>query len=935
MALQQFVIEDDGFFCSGKYFQCENLGQEPYSAIMAAFSDLCDIVLQSSDFSDEWKTMIKEELGSDGKLLINSVTNISPFLDVEDEYQHYKNDANDIMHYNSVAKLKNACRSFVRAMCSSQRTVVIFIDDIQWMDEGSKEILEALLSDTNIRNFMLILAYRDNENFSIETLLESPVHIHLNINLLNLDQESMKKMVLKELSISSNLVSNGMDALCDLVVQRTQCNPFHVKQFFELIKAQKLLVYDGESCAWLFDVHSIQKRTMIAESLAQLLSKKINFLDNNTKNVLKRLSLLGYFFTDKMISDFCSDLYYEDDIGKMEDHSLQATLEKATEANFIEKTRDGYQFTHDKIHRSFQKIMDKTEKEKLHLMIGYKFVERPNLIFQYTAAIHFNCAISHFSDDVEGRHFLAKVNWKASSYCESRYAFADALTFIRQGLEVLGKGDEKWLANFELACAMTESVAKLEFILGDSEACRRANRDILNRDSSEKAKDLALFREVNCLAFSEDSNMYAVGKEILNKLGMCVPQIITPLHFLAKLRKVRKMVQGEGEQRFLNLPRMNPDLTYKLRTIMHLFILFMKQKKLIMGFYTDLLAVEFTVAHGLCIYSAMVIYKIARIEMMLGQEEQSYRMMKLSLQLVRDAPSHVAGFTYVLNAFICQRERVEMTDLIRFTPERLNDFLDRASIVNSLVYFVFSALLRLWSGEHLASIERSMVALCKRLHILDQHMILAYYQVVMQFVFNIRNKDETHWEKLTDVVFSGSVPLHRYMDILANFYQLFLSHTFGFYNKAKQSAKKIHLDLFLRKGFLSFPVYFFTSLNFFKLYEITRHRRYLHKAREFQKIIRDRHFLGNRNATPCSSILEAVELSLKPNISWSKVRTTFDVAIEIQRQERMTHLEALANELAGFTLSKLENGEAKVSRAYLSRAMEVYHEYGAFAKCRW
>eukprot|EP00546_Thalassionema_frauenfeldii_P000759 CAMPEP_0178934060 /NCGR_PEP_ID=MMETSP0786-20121207/23658_1 /TAXON_ID=186022 /ORGANISM="Thalassionema frauenfeldii, Strain CCMP 1798" /LENGTH=175 /DNA_ID=CAMNT_0020611811 /DNA_START=98 /DNA_END=622 /DNA_ORIENTATION=- len=107
MALQQLVIVDGGFFCSSKCFQYSELVWEPFSAIMTAFSDLCDLTLQSKDLTEERKVVIQETLGSDAQILLNSVTSLSRLLANGDQNSMFVDNPYQNM------PVRNLCEQFV------------------------------------------------------------------------------------------------------------------------------------------------------------------------------------------------------------------------------------------------------------------------------------------------------------------------------------------------------------------------------------------------------------------------------------------------------------------------------------------------------------------------------------------------------------------------------------------------------------------------------------------------------------------------------------------------------------------------------------------------------------------------------------------------------------------------------------------------------
>jgi predicted ATPase len=63
--LREPVCEANTYFVAGKFFQLDaNVSGEPYSAIMAVFSDLCDLVIQADDYDEDQRREMKESLST-------------------------------------------------------------------------------------------------------------------------------------------------------------------------------------------------------------------------------------------------------------------------------------------------------------------------------------------------------------------------------------------------------------------------------------------------------------------------------------------------------------------------------------------------------------------------------------------------------------------------------------------------------------------------------------------------------------------------------------------------------------------------------------------------------------------------------------------------------------------------------------------------------
>jgi predicted ATPase len=210
--LRETAFESNGYYVFGKYGQKNSGVQEPYSAIMAAFSDLCDLIIQSDDF-EERRLQIQAALGDDGRLLCKTMSRLSPFLDesVTDDF--------DIKDESALNKFTIACKTFLHAMSSLERPIVLVLDNIQWMDEGSRHIMSAMLSESSdLKNVLLILIYRDEEQEAALDLLASASKKYSEIYVGSLNVDGIQEMITSRLRLP---LSDEVRELSELVHQRT------------------------------------------------------------------------------------------------------------------------------------------------------------------------------------------------------------------------------------------------------------------------------------------------------------------------------------------------------------------------------------------------------------------------------------------------------------------------------------------------------------------------------------------------------------------------------------------------------------------------------------------------------------------------------------------------------------------------------------------
>ena len=372
--LRDPVTSSHGYFVAGKFCKpVDGVRHEPHSAVLAAFSDLCDLVLQSADFDERRRMEIQEALGTDAVLLSRAFSGLSPFLDGNAQFGRV-----DIRNDSALAKFNGACKKFLNVMSSARHPIVLFIDDVQWMDEGSRQLIETMLKSDEMKNVMLIFSYRDDEADFVGDLFVGVKDL-VDIPLSHLDTGSVRQMISSLLESSTAQIGE----LCDLVAQRSMGNPFHVIQLIEIIQKENLLIYDKGTSSWVFDIETINREITVSDTLIELLSRRTGLLDSALQEVLKVASLLGFCFEERLLAQMLVAALQRNQlvVEPIGMHLSTCTAEDvstwmgvAVREGFVVRTNDGYRFVHDKLHASFQALIKPSEKGSLHLLLGNQFV---------------------------------------------------------------------------------------------------------------------------------------------------------------------------------------------------------------------------------------------------------------------------------------------------------------------------------------------------------------------------------------------------------------------------------------------------------------------------------------------------------------------------------------------------------------------------------
>src|SRR5262249_4507429 len=123
-------------------------------------------------------------------------------------------------------------RQFLGVFALPEHPVALFLDDLQWLDAATFDLMEVLLSRSDLRNLLIIGAYRDNEVTPAHPLMRKLEAIRetgrvQDIKLAPLTAEDLGGLVADSLRCDAKQAA----PLAGLVHAKTDGNPFFVIQF--------------------------------------------------------------------------------------------------------------------------------------------------------------------------------------------------------------------------------------------------------------------------------------------------------------------------------------------------------------------------------------------------------------------------------------------------------------------------------------------------------------------------------------------------------------------------------------------------------------------------------------------------------------------------------------------------------------------------------
>ena len=147
------VAKKGGFFINGKFDQST---QDPYSAILQAIESFCgDLLLKDESTIDKYRSKIISAVGEEGKVL-DVISNLNLIIGQQPSISDsFGKDAKNRFNYVFIR--------FLKAICSAESPIVLVLEDLQWLDNETHNLVSAILADGCIKNLMFIGTYRQNE----------------------------------------------------------------------------------------------------------------------------------------------------------------------------------------------------------------------------------------------------------------------------------------------------------------------------------------------------------------------------------------------------------------------------------------------------------------------------------------------------------------------------------------------------------------------------------------------------------------------------------------------------------------------------------------------------------------------------------------------------------------------------------------------------
>ncbi|WP_442994301.1 ATP-binding response regulator [Scytonema sp. PRP1] len=577
------ITQKRGYFISGKFDQFQR--NIPYSAIVSAFSGLVRQLLSESEAQlQQWQEQILAALGVNGQVIIDVIPEVELIIGKQPAVP-------EVGSTESQNRFNIVFQNFIRVFCRKEHPLVIFLDDLQWVDSATLKLIQLMMTDSESQYLFMIGAYRDNEvnpnhplMMTLEGLRQKGVDIK-QITLAPLKQEHISHL------IADTLYSDTSTSLplAELLLRKTGGNPFFVNEFLKTLYAENLITFnlpenlqlefemnnrqskslvsfhrefteEKRKCSlqsrkWYWDLVQIEAKD-ITDNVVELMISKLKKLPDATQQVLRLAACVGAKF----------DLNTLAIIGEKSPRKTFLDLAAALTSGLIspisELDKDllipNYKFLHDRVQQAAYGLVEESQNQAIHLQIGSLLLHntKPETLLDkiFKIADHLNLGIKLVTEQ-EKRDEIAKLNLMAGQKAKAATAYDAAKRYLTTAIELLPLNS--WQRQYDLTLALHESAAEAAYLCGHFNEMEKWATVVLQQAKTILDKVKAYEVKIQTyMAQSQPLKAINTALQVLQQLGISFPETPSQADILLELDAITSLLSEKPIGELLHLPQM-------------------------------------------------------------------------------------------------------------------------------------------------------------------------------------------------------------------------------------------------------------------------------------------------------------------------------------------------------------------------------------------
>lgn len=651
------ITHRHGYFIRGKFDQFNR--NIPFSAIVQALQDLIGQLLAESDTClVEWRTQLLEAVGESGQVLVE----IMPELEQLIGQQPPAPALSGIAAQNRFNWL---FQKLIAVFTTAEHPLVIFLDDLQWADLASLQLIKLLMS--NQGHLLLLGAYRDNE--------VSPGHpVLLAVDELQKTGKAVQTIALSPLTSQDThqLVANALGCpnehahlLTELMERRTQGNPFFITQFLKALYEEGYITFNRDRGCWECDVAQVDM-PFFTDDVVTFMVQQLQRLPSTTQQVLALAACLGSQFNLATLAAIAEQSKTETATRVWKAIQEGLILPVSETYKFFQDPRlknspqtisVPYRFLHDRVQQAAYNLIPQPEQASTHLKIArclLAHLSKPE-VDHYLFDIASNISLGKgLITDPDEKHKFARLLLKAAQKAKITTAYTAAAQYCQDGIAILG--EESWRVQKALIQEFHEIGAEVAYLNGNFEQTEALIDCVLEKNPVllEQIKSYEIKIQAYIIQ-NRTLEALQTGLKVLSKLGTHFPHQPNLVSIGLGFLKTKLLLRGRPVASLASASTMEHPLIEAKSSIIKALhsaayiskqklypLLIFKHLELLLGYGNNDIAALVYCSYGLILNGLW------------GDIETGYQFGELALELVDrpNAKTLETGVRFTVYAFI-------------------------------------------------------------------------------------------------------------------------------------------------------------------------------------------------------------------------------------------------------------------------------------------
>lgn len=495
------AVRNYGYLIQGKFDQFHQ--STPYSAVAKAFSGLMQELLgEPKACLDAWRNALLEALGQNGQVIIDLVPELEIIIGKQTVVP-------ELPPTEAQNRFQMVFLSLVKVFATQQNPLVIFIDDLQWSDVPTLNLIQRLVTARDLKHLFIIGAYRSNAvdirhplSLTLNQIQKS--HEYTELSLQPLEHSSVDRLIADTL----HLDAQRCKPLSAIIYEKANGNPFFINELLKSLHEDGAITFNPEEGRWGWNLTAVQD-AKVGDNVVDFLVTGLRRLNGSTQQVMQLAACIGNSFDLQTLSVIYGQSMQQTGAALHEALRRNMVLPLSESYKFIGMLEvndedkntsesnidnDGslnprYKFQHDRVQQAAYALIDADSKQAVHLSVGRLLLQHSSVQVREERLIeiveHMNAGRALMADPIEQRE-LACMNLEAGLKAQRSSAYQSALGFLQIGQALLG--DDAWKKEYELMLALSREIQQCTYLTADYAASDAWAETIMAQARSALAK---------------------------------------------------------------------------------------------------------------------------------------------------------------------------------------------------------------------------------------------------------------------------------------------------------------------------------------------------------------------------------------------------------------------------------------------------------------